>query len=218
MPELDKDRVRAQPAKQLLTPDNCVVLLIDYQPQMFFAVQSMDRQLVKNNVLGLAKAAAAFRVPTILSAVTPSDFGGPFSKDIVDLFPGNAIIQRTSMNAWEDDAFVRAVRDTGRDRLVIAALWTEVCLTYPTLSAIEQGFTVYPVVDASAGTSPDAHEWAMRRVVQAGAVPVTWLQVMLEWQRDWSREQTVPQVGQIVADHAGAYGQGFLYADAMLGP
>ena len=202
---------------ELLNPQNCVVILIDHQPQMAFGTSSIDRQTLINNVVGLAKAAKTFNVPTILTTVAANSFSGPIFPQIQELFPDQTPIDRTSMNSWEDENFVRAVKATGRKKLVIAALWTEVCLAFPALYALDEGYDVYAVTDASGGTSPEAHAMAIQRIIQAGAIPVTWLQVLLEFQRDWARTETYEAVTGIAKEHAGAYGIGIRYAKAMLG-
>ncbi len=202
---------------ELLNPQNCVVILIDHQPQMAFGTSSIDRQTLINNVVGLAKAAKTFNVPTILTTVAANSFSGPLFPQIQELFPEQTPIDRTSMNSWEDENFVRAVKATGRKKLVIAALWTEVCLAFPALCALDEGFDIYAVTDASGGTSPEAHAMAIQRITQAGAIPVTWLQVLLEFQRDWARTETYDAVTGIAKEHAGAYGIGIRYAKAMLG-
>jgi len=176
--------------KELLDPKNSVLILIDHQPAMTFGVANIDRQLLINNVVGLSKAAKVFNIPTIVTAVESKSFSGAIWPQITELFPDQKPIERSSMNSWEDAAFVAAVKKTGRKKLVIAALWTEVCLTFPAISALGEGFEVYAVEDCSGGTSEVAHRAAMDRMVQAGVVPVTWVQVMLEWQRDWNRRDT----------------------------
>jgi nicotinamidase-related amidase len=200
----------------LLTPDNCTVILIDHQPQMAFGVASIERQTLMSNTVGLAKAAKVFNVPIILTTVETKNFSGYMWPQILELFPGQEPIERTSMNSWEDANFVAEVERIGRKKLVIAALWTEVCLTFPAIQALEAGYEVYAVADASGGTTPVAHDMAMQRVIQAGAVPVTWLQVLLEFQRDWARKETYNDVISIVKEHAGAYGVGVEYAYTML--
>ncbi|MGW5691899.1 hydrolase [Streptomyces asiaticus] len=214
---VDIDEVTAAPSPGLLTPDNCVVLFVDHQPQMFFATGSGDRTAIINSTVGLAKAAKAFDIPVVLSTVAAESFSGPILPQLVDVFPDQKIIDRTSMNAWEDPAFVEAVMATGRQKLVIAGLWTEVCIVLPTLSALAQGYEVYVVTDASGGVSPQAHEHAVQRMLQVGAVPVTWLQVLLELQRDWARTDTYLPVTEVVKEHAGAYGLGVVYAQAVTG-
>jgi nicotinamidase-related amidase len=198
-------------ATELLTPNNCALALIDFQPQMFFGVQSHDRQTIQNNVVGLTKAAQVFKVPTILSTVETESFSGPTFKALTDAIPNNKPIERSSMNSWEDEKFVAAVKATGKKKLIIAGLWTEVCVVLPTLEALRDGYQVYVVTDACGGTTPEAHERAIQRVTQAGAIPVTWQQVMLEWQRDWSRKESYAGVTTVIQEHSGAYGLGVFY-------
>jgi nicotinamidase-related amidase len=202
---------------RLLTPQNSMVLLIDHQPQMAFASHSIDVQLLVNNVTGLAKSAKIFNVPTVLTTVAAKSFSGPIFSNVQEVFPDYSPIDRTTMNSWEDPKVVEAVRQTDRRKLVMAALWTEVCLATAALSALEDGFEVYIVTDASAGVTVEAHEMAVQRMIQAGAVPVTWLQVLLEWQRDWARQETYNAVMSVAKEHAGGYGLGINYAKAMLG-
>jgi nicotinamidase-related amidase len=203
--------------RDLITPDNSTLILIDHQPQMAFGVQSIDRQTLINNTVGLAKAAKVFNVPTVLTTVAAKGFSGDIFPEIQGVFPDLAPVDRTSMNSWDDKGFRAAVDKAGRKKLVIAALWTEVCLAMPTIDAIKEGYEVYVVTDASGGTSIEAHERAVQRVIQAGAAPMTWLQVMLEWQRDWARQDTYEPVLAIAKEHAGAYGIGIRYAKWALG-
>ncbi len=203
--------------RELITPQNSALVLIDHQPQMTFGVQSIDRQLLVNNVVGLAKAARAFNIPTVLTTVAAKSFSGDFWPEVTELFPGVTPIDRTSMNSWDDANFRKAVEKTGRKKIVMAALWTEVCLAFPTLEMLAAGYEIYAVVDASGGTSVDAHNLAIQRIVQAGAVPMTWQQVMLEWQRDWARQDTYDAVMEIAKAHSGAYGVGIRYAKSILG-
>ena len=200
----------------LLTPQNSAVIFIDHQPQMAFGVTSIDRQLLKNNVVALAKTANTFDVPTILTSVETQSFSGYIWPELLAIFPNQKPIERSSMNSWEDTKFVEAVKKTGRKKLVIAALWTEVCLLFPALQALAEGYEVYAVVDASGGTSQVAHDAAVQRMVQAGVIPVTWQQVMLEYQRDWARKETYDAVINIVKQHSGAYGMGVEYAYTMV--
>lgn len=200
----------------LLTPDNCTTIFIDHQPQMTFAVTSIDRQMLLNNTIGLAKAAKIFGVPVILTTIETKSFNGYMWPQLLELFPGKEPIERTSMNSWENVKFVAEIERIGRKKLVISALWTEVGLTFPAIQAIEAGYEVYAVADASGGTTTIAHELSMQRMIQAGAVPVTWLQVLLEFQRDWSRRETYNPVIEIVKQHTGAYGAGIEYASTML--
>jgi nicotinamidase-related amidase len=201
---------------ELLDPKNSAVVFIDFQPQMTFGVASIDRQTLLNNVLLLAKAAKIFKVPAILTTVETKGFSGNMWPQLLDLFPKQEPVERSSMNSWEDGKFVAAVKATRRKKLVMAALWTEVCLAFPALEAIRAGYEVYAVEDASGGTSVTAHNAAMRRVEQAGAVPMTALQVLLEYQRDWARKETYNAVIEAVKEHCGAYGQGVEYAYTMV--
>ncbi len=200
----------------LLTPENCTLIFIDHQPQMSFGVANIDRQTLINNTVGLAKAAKIFNVPVILTTVETKSFSGNMWPQLLDLFPNQVPIERSSMNSWEDAKFVAEVERLGRKKLVIAALWTEVCLTFPALQAMGAGYEVYAVEDACGGTSKAAHDMAMQRIIQAGAVPVTWQQVLLEFQRDWARKETYPAVMDLVKEHSGAYGIGVEYAYTMV--
>ncbi|WP_199350183.1 hydrolase [Nostoc flagelliforme] len=176
-----------------MTPENSTVIFIDHQPQMTFGVVNIDGQTLINNTVGLAKAAKIFNVPTILTTVETKGFSGYMWPQLLEIFPNQTPIERTSMNSWEEAKFVEQVERIGRKKLVIAALWTEVCLVFPAIQAIEAGYEVYAVVDASGGTSQVAHDAAIQRIVQAGGVPVTWQQVLLEYQRDWARKKpTMP--------------------------
>lgn len=205
----------AQPSPKLLTPTNHSVILIDHQPQMAFATRSIDVAEMRNNVTGLAKAAKAFKVPTILTTVAATSFSGPLFPELQAVFPGQKAIDRTTMNTWEDQRVVDEVKKIGRKKLVIASLWTEVCLLEPALSAISEGYEVYIVTDASGGVTKEAHDMAVQRMVQAGAHPITWLQYMLELQRDWARGETYNAVMDIAQEHAGGYGLGVFYAKEM---
>lgn len=201
---------------ELLNPQNSALILIDFQPQMTFGVANIDRQTLFNNVMLLAKAAKIFNVPTILTTVETKSFSGNMWPQILDIFPDQVPVERSSMNSWEDAKFVEAVVATGRKKLIMAALWTEVCLTFPALEALKAGYEVYAVEDASGGTSVTAHNAAMRRIEQAGVVPVTSLQVLLEYQRDWAHKDTYNDVMAVVKELCGAYGQGVEYAYTMV--
>ncbi|EPC5389264.1 hydrolase [Serratia liquefaciens] len=201
---------------QLLDKDNSALIFIDHQPQMSFGVANIDRQQLKNNVVGLAKAGKIFNVPTLFTSVETESFSGYIWPELLAVHPEITPIERTSMNSWEDAAFVKAVEATGRKKLVISALWTEVCLTFPALMALEAGYEVYVVTDTSGGTSVDAHERSIDRMVQAGAIPVTWQQVLLEYQRDWAHKETYDAVMELVREHSGAYGMGVDYAYTMV--
>jgi nicotinamidase-related amidase len=209
--------VKAAPSPELLTPDNSVMLFVDHQPQMFFGVGSGDRAAIVNATVALAKSAKVFDVPVVLTTVAAESFAGPLLPQLAEVFPQEEIIDRTTMNAWEDDAVVEAIKATGRKKIVISGLWTEVCLVLPALSALGQGYEVYVVADASGGVSPQAHEHALQRMIGAGAVPVTWIQVLLELQRDWARGETYVPVTEVVKEHGGAYGLGLVYAQSVIG-
>jgi len=205
---------------EVLTPQNSQVIFIDQQPQMAFGVQSIDRQVLKNNVVGLAKAAKAFNIPTTITTVETSSFSGNTFPELLAVFPQNKLLERTSMNSWDDqnvrDALAKNAKD-GRKKIVVAGLWTEVCnITFALSCKHDTDYEIYMVADASGGTSMDAHKYAMDRMVQAGVVPVTWQQVLLEWQRDWARKETYDAVMDIVKEHSGAYGMGVDYAYTMV--
>ncbi|CAN7363631.1 hydrolase [Polaromonas sp. LjRoot131] len=202
----------AQGKLELLTPQNCALVLIDHQPQMTFGVANIDRQLLKNNVIGLAKAAKVFNVPTVLTSVETESFSGNIWPELLAVLPGNRIFERTSMNTWDDAAVKAELKKFGRKKLVLAALWTEVCLNFPALEAMADGYEVYFVEDASGGTSVAAHNMSVQRMIQAGAVPITWQQFLLEMQRDWARKETYAGTTGIVMEHSGAYGSGVDYA------
>ncbi|EED35402.1 isochorismatase hydrolase [Luminiphilus syltensis NOR5-1B] len=205
------------PAGGLLTPENHALILIDHQPQMAFATHSIDIVELRNNVTGLAKAAKAFSVPTILTTVAEESFAGPLFPELKAVFPEQSPIDRTTMNTWEDPRIAERVNEIDRKKIVVAALWTEVCGVGPVLSAIDQGYDVYFVTDASGGVSKEAHDMAVQRMVLAGAQPITWLQYMLELQRDWSRTDTYEAVTGIAKQHGGGYGLGIIYAKEMFG-
>lgn len=202
----------AQGKLELLTPQNCALVLIDHQPQMTFGVANIDRQLLKNNVIGLAKAAKVFQVPTVLTSVETESFSGNIWPELLAVLPDNRIFERTSMNTWDDAGVKAELKKFGRKKLVLAALWTEVCLNFPALEAMADGYEVYFVEDASGGTSVAAHNMSVQRMIQAGAVPITWQQFLLEMQRDWARKETYAGTTGIVMEHSGAYGSGVDYA------
>jgi nicotinamidase-related amidase len=202
--------------KGLLTPDNCAVVFIDIQPQMIFGVASHDRQGIINNNLVLAKAARIFGVPLILSTVESKAFSGNILPQLQAIDPGQAPIERSSMNSWDDASFVAAVEKTGRRKIVVAGLWTETCVALPTIQMIHDGYEVYVAEDCCGDVSLLAHDNSMKRVVQAGARPVTALSVLLEWQRDWAHKETYDAVMDLVKTHCGAYGVGVEYAYTMV--
>jgi nicotinamidase-related amidase len=194
--------------KGLLTPDNCAVIFIDYQPQMFFGGTDGDwGELLRNGLL-LARAAKMFCVPVVLTAVESEDFDGAIAPQLHALFPDKPVVQRSSMNAWDDPGFVSAVRETGRRNFILAGLWSEACLAFPALQMLEEGYGVYAVKDASRGTNQSAQDTALRRVEQAGGVSVTALQVLLELQRDWARTEHEQEVMAIVKERCGGASPG----------
>tara|TARA_R110000787_G_scaffold25941_9_gene72701 strand:- start:2861 stop:3547 length:687 start_codon:yes stop_codon:yes gene_type:complete len=201
----------------LLTPQNCQLIFIDQQPQMAFGVQSIDRQTLKNNVVALAKAAKIFDVPTTITTVETESFSGHTFPELLAVFPENDLLERTSMNSWDDRKVRDALAANGRSKIVVSGLWTEVCNLMFALDAIRDGgYEIYMVADASGATSDDAQKYAMDRMVQAGVVPVTWQQVLLEWQRDWARKDTYDATIALVQEHSGAYGMGVDYAYTLV--
>jgi nicotinamidase-related amidase len=203
------------PAKALLSPSNHALILIDFQSQMAFATKSIAPELLRNNAALVSNAAAGFKVPTILTTVAEKSFSGPMFSEITEAFDNQPMLDRTSMNTWEDAAVIEEVNRIGKERLVFAGLWTSVCIVGPVLSAIEQGFEVYVITDASGDISEEAHERAVERMIQAGAKPITSLQYLLELQRDWARTETYDMTTGIARKWGGAYGLGITYAKAM---
>ena len=202
--------------KGLLTPDNCVVAIIDLQPQMLFGVANFDRQTIINNNVALSKAAKVFDVPVVLSTVETKSFSGNMWPQIQAIFPDQTPIERSSMNSWDDKNFVAAIEKSGKKKIVLSGLWTETCVALPTVQAIHDKYEVYVVEDCCGDVSQLSHDNAMKRVIQAGAKPVTALSVMLEWQRDWANKDTYDAVMDIVKSHFGAYGVGVEYAYTMV--
>lgn len=200
----------------MLTPDNCVLLLIDHQPFQASGVKNIDVALMINNVVALAKGAKAFGVPTLLTTVL-KDRGGNLLKPLQDVFPEQVPIDRTWVNTWEDERCVEWVKKTGRKKLVIAALWTEVCLAFPVIHALGDGYDVFFVTDASGGSSVEAHEMGILRMVQAGAVPITTIVFNAELQRDWAREATAAKVAEIILEHGGASATNLAWELQLLG-
>ena len=194
-----------QGLEALLTPQTSALILIDHQPFQFANLHSHEPTMIVNNVVGLAKAAKGFNVPTILTTVT-QDRGGYIIKGIQDVFPDQKPINRTTLNSWEDSRVVEAVKKTGRRQLIFAALWTEICLAYPVIHSLADGYDVFFVTDASGGTSREAHDMAVQRMIQSGATPITWMGIMSEWQRDWAREATIPAVAEVSVAHGGGTG------------
>jgi len=199
----------------LLTPENCVLLLIDHQPFQLANVNSHEPTMVINNVTALARTAKAYGIPAILTTVN-EERGGAIFKQVQAVFPDQKPIDRTFINSWEDRRVVEAVRKTGRRKVVMAALWTEMCLAMPAIHAMGDGYDVYVVTDASGGVSPEAHDMGIRRVEAAGAQPITWLGMAGELQRDWARTEPLGEVAQIFIDHAGATGSALLWEMQLL--
>lgn len=202
---------------ELLTPKNCQLIFIDHQPQMAFGVQSIDRQTLKNNTVALAKAAKTFNIPTTITTVETEGFSGHTYPELLAVFPDHPLLERTSMNSWDDQKVRDVLAKNGQKNVIVSGLWTEVCNQGFAFSAMaEGGYTIFMVADASGGTTKEAHDYSMQRMIQAGVVPVTWQQVMLEWQRDWARKETYNAVMDIVREHSGAYGMGVDYAYTMV--
>lgn len=211
------DPIMTNPKLEVLTPTNSQIIFIDHQPQMAFGVQSIDRQVLKNNTVALAKAAKVFNIPSIITTVETKSFSGHTYPELLDVFPGKVILERSSMNSWDDQKVRDALAANGKKKVVVSGLWTEVCNCGFALSAmLEGGYEIYMVADASGGTSKEAQDYAMQRMIQAGVVPVTWQQVLLEWQRDWALKNTYDAVMAIVREHSGAYGMGVDYAYTMV--
>ena len=200
----------------LLTPGESVVALIDYQPQLLFGVGSHERHVVLNNAVALAKATKLFDVPVILTTVAAQPFSAALLPEIQAVFPDQVPIDRTTMNSWEDKKFNAAVTGFGRKKIIIAGLWTEVCVCFPAVEAIAEGYDVHVPTDACGDLTLEAHERAVQRAIQVGVVPMTTLQVMFEWQRDWARTETFDGCMEILKAHS-AYGIGLHYTDAILG-
>ncbi|MBM0108547.1 hydrolase [Steroidobacter sp. S1-65] len=210
-------RFTPTPGSLLLTPRDHVLILIDFQSQMAFATHSIDAVNLRTNAALISQAAAGFEVSTVLTTVAEKSFSGPMFSEVTDAFPGHALLDRTSMNTWEDAAVIKRLNEIGKQRVVLAGLWTSVCIVGPALSAIEQGCEVYVIADACGDISVEAHNRAMDRMVQAGARPITSLQYLLELQRDWARESTYDLTTGIAKKVGGAYGLGITYAKAMFG-
>ena len=199
----------------LLRPENSILVLIDHQPYQFANLHSHEPTMIVNNVVALAKTAKVFKVPTILSTVL-EDRGGKLIKPLQDVFPEQKPIDRTFINTWQDERVVDAVKKTGRKQLVLGALWSEICLAMPAIQALADGYDVFIVTDVSGGVSAEAHDMAVRRMVAAGAIPVTWLAVAGEWQRDWAREKTAAGLAGVLAEHGGASGVAFAWEMQLL--
>ncbi len=201
--------------KALLRPEDSIVVLIDHQPFQFANLHSHEPAVIINNVIGLAKGAKVFNVPTILTTVL-EERGGYLIKGLQDVFPEQKPIDRTFINTWEDPKVTDLVKKSGRKQLILAALWTEVCLAMPAIQALGEGYDVFIVTDASGGVSAESHDMAVRRMVQAGAVPITWLAVLSEWQRDWAREQTANALASLLLENGGGSGVAFAWEMQLL--
>ena len=199
----------------LLRPEDSVLVLIDHQPYQLANLNSHEPQMVINNATGLAKAAKAFGVPTILTSVI-AERGGIIFPQITDVFPGQQVIDRTFINTWEDRVVVDAVKATGRKQLIIAGLWTEVCVAMPAIQALGEGWDVTVVTDASGGVSVEAHQVAIQRMIAAGANMMTWLAVAAEWQRDWARAEQAAKLTDVIVQHAGGSGIAFIWEQQLL--
>lgn len=208
-------KAKAAAAKNLLNGADHALIMIDFQSQMAFATKSIDATLLRNNAALVSKAAKVFNVPTILTTVAEKSFSGPMFSEITNVFKGQKLLDRTSMNTWEDNAVIDEVNRLGKGRLVFAGLWTSVCIVGPTLSALEQGYEVYVIADACGDVSDEAHNRAMDRMVQAGVRPMTSLQYLLELQRDWARTDTYEATTTVARENGGAYGLGVTYAKTM---
>jgi nicotinamidase-related amidase len=205
------------PGKLLISPTDHALILIDFQSQMSFATKSIDAVTLRNNAALISHAAKGFGVPTILTTVAEKSFSGPMFSEITDAFPGQKLLDRTSMNTWEDAGVIEEVNRIGKIRLIFAGLWTSVCIVGPTLSALDQGYECYVIADACGDVSDEAHERAMDRMIQAGVRPITALQYMLELQRDWARTETYDFTTGVAKKYGGAYGLGIIYAKTMFG-
>lgn len=206
----------ANASKELLNPTNHTLLLIDHQSQMAFAVESQPIEELRNNLGLLSASATLYEVPTVVTTVAEKSFSGPVFPEIREYFPNSEeYIDRSTMNSWEDTRVVKKINDFEKPKLVIAGLWTEVCTLGAALSALEDGYDVYVVADASGGTSQEAHDMAMTRMIQAGVKPITSLQYLLEIHRDWARSDVYNEVVKISKKYGGAYGLGIDYIKTM---
>src|SRR5436190_11826115 len=201
---------------KLYTPEDSAVVFIDQQPQMTFGMASSDRATMINNVTLLAKVSKEFNVPTVLTAVETESFSGYIWPQLLDVFPGQPAIERSSMNSWDDPAFRKAIEATGRKNILMTGLWTEVCITWPTIEMLGAGYNIYVVQDCCGATPSVAQEAALSRMVQAGAVRLTTIGALLEWQRDWKNREHYDALMSLLKQHAGAYGSGVEYAYTMV--
>jgi nicotinamidase-related amidase len=201
---------------KLYNPEDSAVVFIDHQPQMTFGVANIDRASLINNVTLLAKVAKEFNVPAVLTAVETESFSGYVWPQLLDVFPGQPVVERTSMNSWDDEGFREAIKATGRKNILMSGLWTEVCVTWPTIEMLAEGYNIYVVEDCCGATSQAAHEAALSRMVQVGAVRVTTIPALLEWQRDWAKREHYDNLMGLIKGQGGAYGVGVEYAYTMV--
>jgi len=201
---------------KLYTPEDSAIVFIDHQPQMLFGVGGIDRAAFINNVTLIAKAAKEFNVPSVLTAVETEGFSGYVFPQLLDVFPGQPVVERSSMNSWDDAGFRKAIEATKRKNILMTGLWTEVCITWPTISMLAEGYNIYVVEDCCGATSPAAQEAALSRMVQAGAIRVTAIAAILEWQRDWKNKEHYNALMTLLKQQAGAYGSGVEYAYTMV--
>jgi len=201
---------------KLYTPQDTAIVFIDFQPQMTFGVASMDRATMINNVTLIAKVAKEFNVPAILTAVETESFSGYIWPQLLDVFPGQKVVERSSMNSWDDAGFRKAIEATGKKNIIMTGLWTEVCVTWPTIEMLGAGYNIFVVEDCCGATSVAAQEAALSRMVQAGAVRITTIAALLEWQRDWAKKEHYNNLMSLLKQHAGAYGSGVEYAYTMV--
>jgi nicotinamidase-related amidase len=201
---------------KLYTAQDSAVVFIDHQPQMTFGVSNIDRASLMNNVTLLARVAKEFKVPVVLSSVETESFSGYLWPQLLDVFPGQEVVERSSMNAWDDAGFRRAIEATGRKNILLTGLWTEVCVAWPTIEMIGAGYNIYVVEDCCGATSQVAHEAALSRMVQAGAIRLTTIAALLEWQRDWARREHYDALMGLIKQQGGAYGAGVEYAYTMV--
>jgi nicotinamidase-related amidase len=206
------------PANPLLQPAECALLLIDHQAGLAFGVGSLDRQVLLNNTIALARTAGVYKIPTVVSTSATKVYSGPLMPAVHAVLPDVPVIERRNMNVWEDEAARTAVVNSGRRRLLVSGLLTEACVSFPVLSAIADGYEVFVVADACGGLTASSHELALRRMAAAGAEMTSWIQVLLEFQRDWTRHETYDGARAIVEAHGGGYGIGLAYARDMIRP
>jgi len=204
------------PYHKLYTPADSAVVFIDHQPQMTFGVANIDRATLINNVTLLAKVAKEFKVPAVLTAVETESFSGYVWPQLLDVFSGQRVVERSSMNSWDDPGFRQAIEATGRKNILMTGLWTEVCVTWPTIEMLGAGYNVYVVEDCCGATSQAAQEAALSRMTQAGAIRLTTIAALLEWQRDWKNREHYDALMALLKQHAGAYGSGVEYAYTMV--